>query len=355
MGEDSGEKTEEPTPHKLREARKKGQIAKSKDITSALMVFVAFFTFSFLAKYMWFNLLKVAKLAYDHIPMEFNVSIVGNLLGEVLKIFILTLLPLFVVNFFAAIIIENMQTGFLFALSAIEPKLNKLNPIEGAKKFFSLKQWVELAKSLIKMSVVVYLIFSVLRNEFLFVLLAQQLTLWQIMQFTASLIMKIIIRVGIFYVIVALFDYIYQKYEYMKSMKMSKKEIKDEYKRLEGDPMIKQRQREASRQLAQGRQMGAVPGAEVVVTNPIHLAIAIAYKPEKMNAPKVVAKGRRLIAEEIKRIAEEYHVPIIEDPPLAQKLFKASEVDMEVPPEFYRILAEILAFVYNLRKKRKSV
>ena len=142
--------------------------------------------------------------------------------------------------------------------------------------------------------------------------------------------------------------------EYIKSMKMSKKEIKDEYKRLEGDPMIKQRQREAQRQMAQGRQMGAVPSSDVVVTNPVHVAIAIKYKTNSMKAPKLVAKGKRIIAHEIKKIAEENNIPIVENPPLARDLYKYVEIDMEIPPAYYKAVAEILAFVYNLKKKRRT-
>jgi len=187
------------------------------------------------------------------------------------------------------------------------------------------------------------------------VVIAQQLTLWQIMKFTGSLVMKVVTRVGLFYLFIAFLDYLYQRWEYMKSMRMSKKEIKDEYKRLEGDPIIKQRQKEAQRQMAMGRQMGAVPSADVVVTNPIHLAIAIKYAPNEMNAPLVVAKGKRLVAGTIKNIAEANNIPIVENQPLAQKLFKVTEVDKEIPPEFYKAVAEILAFVYNLKKKRKKM
>ena len=250
------------------------------------------------------------------------------------------------------IILKCLQTGFLVSFDSISPKLEKLNPIEGFKKFVSLKQYVELLKSLIKMAVVISILAGVIREDFGTVLLSQELSLWQIMTFTGELVMKVVTRVGMFYLVVAFFDYFYQRFEYMKSMKMSKKEIKDEYKRLEGDPTIKQRQREAARQMSQGRQMGAVPNADVVVTNPIHLAIALEYKPDQMNAPRVLAKGKRLVAQQIREMAERHNIPIVENPPLAQALYPIVEPDMEVPPQFYKAVAEILAFVYNLRKKR---
>jgi flagellar biosynthetic protein FlhB len=353
MGEeDSGDKTEEPTPHKLREAREKGQIAKSKDITSVTMIFVSFFTLKASVGHLWEEMDSILRNAFGYIPLGFSESVVGNLLKDTLYSFLIAMAPLFAVTFITALMIEALQTGFLFSMSSIAPKLEKLNPIEGFKKFFALKQYVELVKSAIKMAVVIWLIYGVIVEEFPIVILAQSLEPWQVMTFTGNLVMKVVVRVGMFYIAVAVFDYFYQQHEHLKSMKMTKKEIKDEYKRLEGDPQIKQRQKEAARQMSMGRQMGAVPGADVVVTNPTHIAIALAYKPDKMKAPVVVAKGKLLIAETIKRIAAEHNIVIVENVPLARALFPVVEVDTEVPPQYYKAVAQILAFVYNLRKKR---
>jgi len=355
MGEDdSGDKTEEPTPHKLQEARKKGQIAKSKDVTTALMLIVSFFTLKATAAHMWEQMVKVSYMTYDLIPGEFSASVVGHLLLEVLKIFFMTLGPMFGATFLTALVVELIQTGFLVSGESIMPKLEKLNPLDGFKKFFTMKQYIELVKSMAKMAVVIYLIYGVIKEEFIFVIIASQMSLWQVMVFTGQLVMKVIVRVGIFYILIAAFDYMYQRWEFMKSMKMSKKEIKDEYKRLEGDPLIKQRQRDTQRQMASGRQMGAVPGADVVVTNPIHLAIAFKYDPKSMKAPKIIAKGKRLMAQEIKRIAAVHFIPIIENPVLARALYPKVEVDKEVPPEFFKAIAEVLAFVYNLKRKTRS-
>ena len=352
MGEDSGDKTEEPTPHKLRESREKGQIAKSKDITVVTMIFVSFFTLKASVGHLWQEMETVLRNSFGYIPLEFSESAVGHLLKETSYSFLVAMAPLFFVTFMTALIIESLQTGFLFSMSSIAPKLEKLNPIEGFKKFFALKQYVELVKSSIKMAVIIWLIYGIVVDEFPMVILAQSLEPWQVMAFTGNLVMKVVVRVGMFYIAVALFDYFYQQYEYLKSMKMTKKEIKDEYKRLEGDPEIKQRQKEAAKQMSMGRQMGAVPGADVVVTNPTHIAIALAYKPDKMKAPVVVAKGKLLVAETIKRIALENNIVIVENVPLARALFPVVEVDTEVPPQYYKAVAQILAFVYNLRKKR---
>ncbi|NDC83160.1 flagellar biosynthesis protein FlhB [bacterium] len=353
MGEDdSGDKTEEPTPHKLREARKKGQIAKSKEMTSAILIFVAFYTLKSQATNLWSNMEISTIQTLQAISEPFNETVAGHLLSDALFTFLKSLLPILLTVFAVAIVIESIQTGFLVSFDSITPKLEKLNPIEGFKKFFSLKQYVELAKSLIKITVVVWILIGVIKDEFRTVLLSQELGFWEIMNFTGNLVMTVITRVGMFYLIVAIFDYFYQRFEYMKSMRMSKKEIKDEYKRLEGDPTIKQRQREAARQMAMGRQMGSVPNADVVVTNPTHIAIALEYKPNGMNAPLVLAKGKRIVAQQIRELAEKHNIPIVENPPLAQALYPIVEPDMAIPPQFYKAVAEILAFVYNLRKKR---
>ena len=352
MGEDSGEKTEDPTPTKLRDARKKGQIAKSKDLTAAILLMTAFFSLRATAKMIWEQLSAIMIETSYYIPNEVTFEFAGYILRQVLITFLTCVAPMFGIVFMVAIIVEVAQTGFVASLDPIKPSFNKLNPIEGVKKFFSLKQYIELLKSVAKMIIIVSLIYSVLKDEILIVVISQSMELYQVVAFVGDLVMKVIVRVGVAYLVIAFLDYLYQKYEYIKGLKMSKKEIKDEYKRLEGDPMIKQRQREIARQMSQGRQMGSVPDSDVVVTNPIHIAIAITYVPNKMRAPKVVAMGKRLIADEIRKVAVDNNVPIVENPPLARALYDLVEVGMDVPEEYYRAVAEILAFVYNLKQKR---
>jgi len=352
MGEDGGEKTEEPTPHKLREAKKKGQIAKSKDFTAAILIITSFYTLKAFSVYIWENISAFSHLIFTQIPEDFSYSKVGLILQETLMVFVITMAPIFGIIAGVALIIEAIQTGGVIAFDPIQPKFSKLNPIEGFKKFFSLKQYVELVKSVLKMAIVIYLLYTVLKDELVMVVISQEMTHYQVIAFVGRIVMEVVARIGLFYIIIAIADYLYQRYEYIKGLRMSKKEIKDEYKKLEGNPLIKQRQRDMARQMMQSRQMGSVPGADVVVTNPIHIAIAIRYKSNDMAAPKVVAKGKRLVAKEIRRIAEDNKVPIVENPPLAQALYKVTEVDMEVPPNYYKAVAEILAFVYNLKKKR---
>lgn len=352
MGEDSGEKTEDPTPHKLREAREKGQIAKSKEITGAALLFVSFYVLKAIAPSLWDQLSGITQYCWGQIGTPFSIDMVISILNETLYFILLVMAPLLVSTFLVALVLEAVQNGFLISFDPLSPDLNKLNPIEGLKKLFSMKQIVELIKSIIKMIIIVLILYYATKDEYIIILQSQSMTLNALIAFTGGLIMKVVTRVGMFYVVIALLDYFYQRYEYIKGLKMTKKEVKDEYKRLEGDPLIKQRQRDAQRAMSQGRQMGAVPGADVVVTNPTHYAIAIEYKPNSMQAPVVVAKGERLFAREIIKVAESHYIPIIENPPLARSLYKLTPVGAEIPPDYYQAVAEILAFVYNLKKKR---
>ena len=355
MGEDSGEKTEEPTPHKLREARKKGQIAKSKEFTSAVLLIVSFFTFKMTAISMWEQLGTFSNLVFGRLATDLSPAIMGGLLFEGLRVILLTLAPLLSVIVVITILMEALQTQFLISSEPLMPKLSNINPIEGVKKFFQMKQYVELIKSVIKMACVIGLLYIIFKQEFYIIPQSQSMNIWVVMQRVGQMVFKVVTWLGILYIVLALFDYFYQRYEYIKSMRMTKKEIKEEYKRLEGDPTIKQRQRQAQRDMAQGRQMGAVPGADVVVTNPVHFAVAIKYDHKSaQKAPVVVAKGRDLVAFEIKRIAEESRVLVVENPPLAQSLFRHVDVGSMIPPVHYRVMAEILAFVFHVKRKREA-
>jgi len=355
MGEDSGEKTEEATPHKLEELRKKGQVSKSKDFTSAVIVTVAYLALKIFAPGMYAHISRIMIISFEFVEVSLTFSVALYLLWEVLVTFFYVILPLLAVNLVTAIIVEFLQVGPVFSIEPLSPSFEKLNPIEGFKKMFALKQLVELVKSILKMVVVIWIIFYVVSEDFVLVLLSQELTPVQVMIIAGDLMFKIVLRVAIFYLIISILDLFYQRAQFMKENKMTKKEIKDEYKRLEGDPLIKQRQRQTQYQMSQGRQMGAVPDADVVVTNPVFVAIAIKYKPNHMQAPKVIAKGKRLMATDIRKIAEEHFIPIIENPPLARNLYDTAEVGSDIPPIYYKAVAQILAFVFKLKKKKEIV
>ena len=292
-------------------------------------------------------------MAFNFIGTDFNAAVAEIVLRSSLTAFFEMQLPIFIIIVVSTIIIESVQTGFLFTTETLSPKLDNINPISGFKKLFALKQLVELFKSIIKMSVVIFLLYYIIKEEYFIIIQSQARNIWLIVGAVGRMVMKVITYVGIAYLILALLDYFYQRYEFLKEMRMSKKEIKEEYKKLEGDPLVKQRQRQAQQEMAQGRQMGSVPGADVVVTNPIHYAIALKYNPEKRNNPYVVAKGQRLIAQQIKDIAEQHNVMIIENPPLARSLFKQTKIGQEIPEEHYKVVAQILAFVYHHKSKKR--
>jgi flagellar biosynthetic protein FlhB len=357
MAEEGGERSEEPTPHRLREAREKGQVAKSKEITTAVLLLVTYYVFNFSAQFMWGEIAGMATTLFGLIPdfaHDFSLAIVGYAFLVAIRGFAFAVGPIFIVGFLAAMITEALQTGFVVAADPLAPKLERINPFEGFKKLFSLQGLVETIKSIIKILIVFYITWLAVRDDLPFVVVLMDGQPWDALVLGGSIAYNVAIRVGLFYIVVAILDYLYRRWEYMRNLRMTRQEIKEEYKRLEGDPLIKQRMRDLQRQVAYQRMMSAVPRADVVVTNPIHLAVALQYIQGKMKAPTLLAKGQRLQAEEIKRIAEENGVPVIENEPLARSIYHTTAVGHEVPRELYKTVAEVLAFVYKLKKERQA-
>lgn len=356
MGEQGGEKSEEPTPHRLREAREKGQIAKSREITVAFVLLLSYFGFRYLGEIMWRNLIESAAAIFNLIPEanNFNLMLAGHVLLLALRGIALVVLPIFGIAWLSTFIAEALQTGFVFSMDPLSPKIDKLNPLQGFKKMFGLQGLVELIKSLLKIGIVFYISWSAAKEEIPFIIVLIEAQPWDAIVLGGSIAYKIAIRVGLFYIIVAILDYFYRRWEYMKNLKMTRQEVKEEYKRLEGDPMVKQRMRDLQRQVAQSRMMGAVPQADVVVTNPTHVAVAIKYKSKEMRAPLLLAKGQRKVAEEIKRIAEQHEISIVENEPLARSIFRTTRLNQEIPAELYQAVAEVLAYVYKIKRDREA-
>ena len=356
MGEQGGDKSEEPTPHKLREAREKGQVAKSKEITVATVLLLSYYLFRYLGEFMWTNLTDSARIILSLIPeaTNFSLSLAGYALLIGLRGLALTVLPLFAIAFAATLIAEAMQTGFVFSMDPLSPKIERLNPLEGLKKMFSLQGFVELIKSLLKIIIVFYIAWYAAKDDLAYIIVLIEGQPWDAIVLGGSIAFKIATRVGLFYIAVAILDYLYRRWEYMRNLKMTKQEVKEEYKRLEGDPLIKQRMRDMQRQVAHQRMMGAVPQADVVVSNPTHIAVAIKYNSSKMKAPKVLAKGERKIAEEIMRIAESHEISIVRNEPLARAIYRTTKINQEVSSELYQAVAEVLAYVYKIKRERKE-
>ncbi|SKC74302.1 flagellar biosynthesis protein FlhB [Maledivibacter halophilus] len=345
------EKTEKATPKKRREAREKGQVLQSKEINSALILIIAFLAINFLNKY-WFKefyLFYHKVLNYSsNIGVAYSYRNITAFLNETLLLIIKLSLPLLLISMAVGLICNYMQVGFLFTTKTLAVKFDKLNPISGFKQMFSVKSLVELLKSLLKTSILIYITASYLLKEYGNIIKVFDMDIPQMMKYAWGLILNIAIRSGIVLIILAVFDYFFKKWEYEKGLKMSKHEIKEEYKQTEGDPQIKSKIKEKQRQIAMRRMMQDIPKADVVITNPTHFAVALAYNDDSYEAPQVIAKGKDLIAQNIKRIARENDIPLFENKPLARELFFNVDVGEFIPPDLYHAVAEVLAYIYSL-------
>jgi flagellar biosynthetic protein FlhB len=351
--EEGQEKTEPGTGKRREEAREKGQVASSKELVSAgilvaCLIYFYFGTSGLLKKIM--ELMTSGFRAAGTTDVT-QATIHGIIAAYIFKGFII-LFPLMLTVVVAAILCNVFQVGLMFSSESVQPKLSKIDPIGGFERLFSLRSVMELIKNIIKICIVGTVAYLVIKKEQdnMFTLMDQ--SVWGTMVYLGSICFKILLVTTIVLIILAILDYMYQRWEYEKSMRMTKQEVKDEFKNTEGDPLIKARIRRLQREAAQKRMMAAVPKADVIITNPTHLAIAIKYDPDNMQAPVVVAKGADYIAEKIRQIAEENDVLIVENKPLAQVLYKVVNVNDFIPETVYRAVAEVLAYVYDQKKVR---
>jgi flagellar biosynthesis protein FlhB len=346
----AGEKTEKATPKKKQDARKKGQVAKSTDLTNAI---VLLFTFSFLLIYGGYasnRLLLLVRQGLSEILL-WNVTqdSIPLLFVHLFKEGLIIAAPIIFVTFLAAMLTNIMQVGFLISGESIKFDLKKLDPLAGAKRIFSMKSVVELIKSLLKVSA-----FCVVGGIFLWQQKGKMLRLSEmepltVITFLASLLLKLGLTLSAVYLVIAVGDYIFQRFDHAKQLRMSKQDIKDEHKKMEGDPLIKHKIKEKQRQMSMARMMQDVPKAQVIVTNPTHYAVAIAYDAGEMKVPMIVAKGTDYMALKIKEVAKEHQVVIMENKPLARALYASVEIGQEVPEELFKAVAEVLAYVYRLK------
>ena len=352
MAETAGqERTEKATPKKREEARKKGQVAISREVSSAVVLLASLGFFYFAGSWMFWNLSEVITRVYQNIgTLRLNniddASVFSlEVLTRLLAILMPFLLPLAILGFAANI----LQVGFKISTEAIAPKLNKLNPISGMKRFVSVKSMVELAKSVAKILFIGIIAYLLVKSDMkAFPSLVHQ-EVGQILVFTARLSLKMCFFICLALIVLAILDFLYQHWQHQEDLKMTKQEVKDEQKQTFGDPKVKARIRSMQLEMARRRMMEAVPEADVVITNPTHLAIALKFKAEEMIAPLVLAKGAGHIAQRIKEIAAENRIPLVEDKPLAQALYKLVELGSYIPAELFRAVAEVLAYVYRIK------
>ncbi len=347
------ERTEPATPKRRGEARRKGQVAKSKEVSSTIVLAVAIFFLYFFSRHMLEVLSQIMiedfkNLSYQNVNLN-NVRTFAILL--IYKVSLI-LLPFMLSVTIAGLLAEYLQVGTLFTLDPLKPNLGRLNPINGIKRLFSLSSLFELVKSIAKIGIVGYFIYLFSAQEIKKATSTALLNTSQILLYMGKASFKIMVKIIFVLGILAVLDYLYQRWEYEESLKMTKQEVKEEFRQLEGDPNVKSRIRSLQFEMARRRMMAEVPKAEVVITNPTHIAVALAYKLDKDLAPYVVAKGAGVIAEKIKEVARDHSIPIVENKELARYLFLKVEIGEYIPKEVYRAVAKILAYIYNLKGEK---
>ena len=348
-----GDKSEKPTPKKLRDAKKKGQIPKSRDLSSAFIFVIAIGVLIKVGSSMSASLQDFMKMAFTSaVSQPWNGETIERLRTEGFKTFLTVLGPILGGSLIGSLLISAVQSGGVFTTEPLMPKFNKLNPAEGLKRMFSLKGIVQLVKSAIILFVVFILAYQVIRDALRPILLTQGTALLNAFDFAQGLISTLLMRTAMVMVVVGGADFMYQRWQFEKDMMMSKEEIKNEYKEQEGDPHYKQKRKRLHQEIANSNMMRNARKADVVVTNPTHYAVAIQYDKKERGAPVVLAKGAHVIAEKIREIAKEENIPIMRNVPLAQALMRV-EVDHVIPEDLYEAVAEVLNWVYRAGKGRK--
>lgn len=348
----SQEKTEPATPKKRQESRQKGQVAKSMELPAAFILFFAFLSFYIFGGYMKDQLVHVFRsIFYDYLTWDITMENIWVLFRQLFMQSILIIVPILLVTVVTAIFTNYLQIGFLLTGEPLMMKLNKINPLEGAKRLVSMRALVDFAKSVLKLSIIGYIVYSTLWAEKSHLMDLARLPLENVVLFTSSVTLKLGIKFALVLVVLALLDYMYQKFEFEKSIRMSKQDIKDEYKKIEGDPQIKGKIREKQRRMALQRMMQDVPKADVIITNPTHFAVALRYDAKNMQAPTVIAKGTDYIALKIKQVAKEHQIITMENKPLARALYAQVEIGESIPADLFQAVAEVLAYVYKVKGK----
>jgi flagellar biosynthetic protein FlhB len=346
------ERTEPATPRKRQKTRSEGRVAKSQDLSAAVVMITGLLTVYLLGGVIRENLLEMFRLLAEHLssPLMLDDKWWVNPVAYGGRVFFIGWLPvgLLCALFAAAVLIY--QVGFVVSTKPFAFKADRFNPVSGLKKIISMRTIVEMLKGILKAIVLMGMMFWVMRSERDLMLSVMMYPLGKGSGIIIGKIWDMSIRMAVIFFLLGAADYLYQKWEFDKSIMMSKQEIKEEYKQMEGDPQIKRRIRQKQRELASRRMMADVPKADVIVTNPSHIAVAIQYDQKSMDAPIVVAKGEDFVAQKIRSVAEEHGIPIVENKPLARALMAQVEIGEAIPEDLYRAVAEVLAFVYRLKK-----
>lgn len=353
-----GEKTEQPTAKKLNDARKEGNVAKSKDLVSAVSLIVIFVLLKFLIGNIGTGLMNVYTFVYKTIATlsvtyadEITYNNVVAILRDVAFDGLFIVLPIFAIAFVIAFVGDLIQVKWKVTTKPMRPKLNKISIKKGVKHIFSKQSLVNLAKSVALVLIIGTMVIQTILSKQGYLYRLYEVPLMTAMQIIGDIVFDLGIKISAIYLIVGIGDYIYQKIKFKNDMMMTKQEVKDEYKNSEGDPQIKGKIRQKMRQASMRRMMQDLPKADVVITNPTHFAVALQYDLQIAKAPRVIAKGEDFLAQKIKEAAKEYNIEIVENKPLARALYANVDIGEEIPEELYQAVAEVLAYVYNIKNK----
>lgn len=353
-----GEKTEEPTEKKKSDARKEGQVAKSKEVASTLTLLSLFLLLKLWISTLGNQLLELFPGYYDKFPElvtyingDLSVRTFSSLMAQSLKSVLIIILPFLLVGFVVSFLSDLIQVQWKPTTKPLQPKFSKLNPISGVKKLFSSQALVELIKSIVKIAFMVLIIYNELKDQWQLIFMVYEIPLMQAVLLAGTVLIDIGFKISLVFILVAAADYIFQRWKHHEDLKMTKQEIKEEFKNQEGDPKIKGKIRQRMMEASRRRMMQDLPKADVVITNPTHYAVAIRYDKDIADAPVVIAKGADYLAQRIKEVAREHHIEIMENKPLARSLYANVEIGEQVPPELYVAVAEVLAAVYRAQGK----
>ncbi|MGR3317829.1 MAG: flagellar biosynthesis protein FlhB [Candidatus Anammoxibacter sp.] len=343
-------KTEQATSKKLSEAKNKGNVGKSTDLSQVVSLFTAFLIINMIGFFIYRNLISNMQTGFTGLVMlDFNINSVSNLFFNNVKDIVIIISPIMAGLLFVGLLNSYLQTGFRFTLEPLKPNLSKLNPVTGVKNLFSLKSLVKLIMGIAKVAATGIPAYFLIKHEIAAVQDMSGVGFAGVFVYAWQAIFSITIKILAILFIIAIIDVIYQKWQWKRSLKMSKQEVKDERKQAEGDEEAKRRIKGMQQQMIRKMMMQDVPAADVIVTNPTHYAVALKYDSIGMEAPSVVAKGMNLVAERIKELAKEHDIPVMEDKFLAQTLYKTVDIGQEIPAKLYQAVAKILSYVYNLK------
>lgn len=353
-----GEKTEEPTFKKLDDARKEGQVAKSRELGNAVSLFALFIALKAFAGTIGYQFIETFTFVYNKIP-EFIKQREGEIQTNDYRILFTTILlqimkitlPFFAMAVVLLLVIEIAQVGWKPTSKPLQPKASKFNPINGVKRLFSKEKLMELLKSIVKIALIAYIAYATMKDQIDILFKLYDMTLLSAIQNIGAITVDMGMRISFFYLVLGIADFGYQKWKFRQDMMMTKQEVKDEMKDSEGDPQVKGQQKRRMQEASRRRMMQQVPQADVVITNPTHFAVALKYDPEKFDAPFLVAKGEDFLAAKIKETARENGIEIVENKPLARIIYYNVDLGYPIPPELYHTVADILAAVFNARKR----